>query len=205
MAFLMSRSCKPSCHQIGARWLSKSTQSHIHLFLHRQLTFYSCHYAKLSWQTDWWSLQTSSVACSSAGKSEELGGLKNILCWDNTVHNDNDCLVGLVVKACASRVEDPGFESRLRWHFSGLSHTSDIKIDTPVATLPGVWCYRVSAGTGRTGVSILWLGEVESLICNFYLSVAANSWDVKQPTNKQTTTMTQRGSKKRGPSRGGGD
>ena len=42
-----------------------------------------------------------------------------------------------------------------------------------MATLPGAWLYRVSAGTGQPGVSILWLGEVESWICNFYLSVAA--------------------------------
>ena len=39
--------------------------------------------------------------------------------------------------------------------FSGLSHTSDSKIGTPVPTLPGVWRYRVSAGTGPPGVSIL--------------------------------------------------
>ena len=39
--------------------------------------------------------------------------------------------------------------------FSGSSHTSDSKIGTPVATLPGAWRYRVSAGTGRPGVSIL--------------------------------------------------
>ena len=31
-------------------------------------------------------------------------------------------LVGLVVKASASGVEDPGFESSLRWNFSGSSH-----------------------------------------------------------------------------------
>ena len=49
-----------------------------------------------------------------------------------------DRLVGLVVKASASRAEDPGFESCLRRDFSGLSHTSDLKIGTPVATLPGV-------------------------------------------------------------------
>ena len=49
---------------------------------------------------------------------------------------------------------------------------------------------------GRPGVSILWLGEIKSLICSFYLSVAARKivqirpwntpaccWDVKQPTN----------------------
>ena len=58
-------------------------------------------------------------------------------------------------KASASRAEDPGFESPLRWDFSGSSHTSDSKIDTPVVTLPGAWRYRVSAGTGRSGVSIL--------------------------------------------------
>ena len=39
--------------------------------------------------------------------------------------------------------------------FSGSSHTSDLKIGTPVATLPGAWRYRVSTGTGRPGVSIL--------------------------------------------------
>ena len=82
-------------------------------------------------------------------------------------------LAGLVVKVSASGAEDPGFESRLRRELSRSSHTSDLKIGTPVATLPGAWHYRVSAGTGRHGVSILWLGEMESLICNFYLSVAA--------------------------------
>ena len=60
-----------------------------------------------------------------------------------------------MVKASASRAEDPGFESRLRQDFSGLSHTSDFKIGTPVATLPGAWRCRVSAGTGRPGFSIL--------------------------------------------------
>ena len=64
-------------------------------------------------------------------------------------------LVGLVVKASAYGAEDPGFESRLRRDFSGSSHTSDFKIGTPVATLPGAWHYKVGAGTGRPGVSIL--------------------------------------------------
>ena len=57
--------------------------------------------------------------------------------------------------------------------FPGSSHTSDFKIATPVATLPGAWRNRVSTGTGWPGVSILLLGEMESWICNFYLSVAA--------------------------------
>ena len=66
-----------------------------------------------------------------------------------------DRLVGLVLKASALGAEDLGFKSRLQWDFSGLSHTSDLKIGTPVATLPGAWHYRVSTGTGRSGVSIL--------------------------------------------------
>ena len=33
---------------------------------------------------------------------------------------DLDCLVGVVVKASASRAEDPGFVSRLRRDFSGV-------------------------------------------------------------------------------------
>ena len=78
---------------------------------------------------------------------------------------------------CASRVEDPGFESRLRRDFFRIESYQWLKKKkkkngTPVATLPGAWRYRVSPGTGRPGVSILWLGKVESLICSFYLSVA---------------------------------
>ena len=45
-------------------------------------------------------------------------------------------LAGLVVKASASGAESPGFESRLRWDFSGSSHTSDFKIGTSLS--PGV-------------------------------------------------------------------
>ena len=74
---------------------------------------------------------------------------------DRTHLQPSDRLDGLVVKAPASRAEDPGFESRLRRNFSGSSHTSDSKIGTPVATLQGAWRYRVSAGNSRPGVSIL--------------------------------------------------
>ena len=56
-----------------------------------------------------------------------------ILLTTKLFHKGNDGLVGLVVEASASRVEGLGFESRLWWDFSGLSHTSDLKIGTPVA------------------------------------------------------------------------
>ena len=49
-----------------------------------------------------------------------------------------DHLVRLVVKVSASRAEDPGLDFHLcPGDFSGLSHTSDSKIGTPVATLIG--------------------------------------------------------------------
>ena len=81
-----------------------------------------------------------------------------------------------MVKGSASRAEDPGCDSGfLCGDFSGPSRTSDLKIGTPVAALPGAWRYRVRTWTGWPGVSILLLGEVESLICNFYLSVAART------------------------------
>ena len=97
------------------------------------------------------------------------------------------CFFGLVIKASASGAEDPGFKSRLRRDFSGSSHTSDLKIGTPVATLPGAWYYRVSAGTGWPGVSIL--GEMESSICNFYLSVAARKIVCTDPSLRYTSML----------------
>ena len=89
----------------------------------------------------------------------------------------------------------PGSNLACAGIFTGWSHTSALKIGTPVASLPVDW---VSAGTSWPGVSVLWLGEVESLIFNLYLSVAARKivwadplprytiaccWGVKQPTN----------------------
>ena len=92
-------------------------------------------------------------------------------------------------KASASRAEDPGFDSRMQRDFSGSSNTSDLKIYTSVTTLPGVWCYRVSTGTGRPGVSVMWLGKVESLICNFYLSVAARKIVWADPSLTYTSML----------------
>ena len=79
-----------------------------------------------------------------------------ILCVSRKRSPARDRLLGLVVKASASRAEDPGFDSCLRrGDFSGSSYTSDLKIGTPLATLPGAWRYRVNNGTGWPGVSIL--------------------------------------------------
>ena len=51
--------------------------------------------------------------------------------------------------------EVPGSNPASAGIFSGSSHTSDLKIGTPVDTLPGAWRYRVSTGTGRSGGSRL--------------------------------------------------
>ena len=68
------------------------------------------------------------------------------------------CLVGLVVKVSSSREKDRGFDSCLSMDSSEPSHTSDLKIGTPVATMTvawQAWQYVVGSGTGWHGVSIL--------------------------------------------------
>ena len=112
-------------------------------------------------------------------------------------------LVGLVVRRPPRERKIPRSIPACVGIFSGSSHTSDIQIGTPVTTLPGSWRYRVSAGTGRTGVSILWLGEMEvwsatsnSVWQHVKLSeqirprdTLACCWDVKQASNQQTLSF----------------
>ena len=72
-----------------------------------------------------------------------------------------DRLVGLVIQASTSGAADLGSIPTGAVDLCSRSdHTSDLNIGTPVATLPGSWRYRDSAGTGWPGVSILSLGEV---------------------------------------------
>ena len=71
--------------------------------------------------------------------------------------------------------------------FSGSSHNSDLKIGTPGATLPGAWRYGVSSGTGQPSVSIL--GEMESLVCNFCLSVVAREIVWADPSLRYTRML----------------
>ena len=62
--------------------------------------------------------------------------LRLILCVVRQPRQGRDRLIGLVVRAFASGVEDLGCESCLRQDISGSSLISDLKIGTPVATLP---------------------------------------------------------------------
>ena len=87
-----------------------------------------------------------------------------------------DCQIPSLAK-CLRRLPSEqlmGFHCHLHCgDFSRSSHTSDLNLALKWLTLPGAWCYRINTGTGWPGVSILQLREAESLICNFYLSVAA--------------------------------
>ena len=119
-----------------------------------------------------------SLTCTSPGPRRPRGPRPGFPCFELLEVSPSylDRLLGLVVKASASRADSiPGSNPACAGIFPGSSHTSDLKIGTPVATLPGAWRYRVSTGTGWLGVSILWVGEMESWICNFYLSVAARN------------------------------
>ena len=127
-----------------------------------------------------------------------MSNIKGFVMQDDSLHRSiwysyrflkNNCLVGLVVRRLPRERKIPGSNPACDGISSGSSHTSDLKIGTPVATLPGAWCYRVSAGTGRPGVSILWLGEVESWICNFYLSVAARKIVWADPSLRYTSML----------------
>ena len=104
-------------------------------------------------------------------------------------------LVGLVVKAFASRAQDHGFESRLHKDFFGVESYQWLKNWHPV---PVAWRYRVSAGTGWPGVSIycdwvrckVWSATSIPVWQHVKLSEQIRPWDtlaccwyVKQPTN----------------------
>ena len=111
-----------------------------------------------------------------------------------------DCLTGLLVKSSATRAEDPRFKFRLARIFPGWIHTSNLIISTPLATLPGAWRYRVSAGTGClmsvycdwvrwkvwsvASISVWHHIKLSEQICPW--DTLACCWDVKQQT---TTTL----------------
>ena len=56
--------------------------------------------------------------------------------------------------------------------YAGSSHTSDFTAGTLPAALPDAWRYGVCARTDWPGVSLLWCGQIATLICNCRLRVA---------------------------------
>ena len=91
----------------------------------------------------------------------------------------------LVVRLVSGRPAfDPGLSSWI--FFPRKSHTSDTEHWYSSGYLTRLLVYRVSAGTGWPGVSILWLGEIDSLSCNFRLSVAARTIVWADPSCRYT-------------------
>ena len=108
-------------------------------------------------------------------------------------------------KVSAWRVTDLGFDPHFhRGDLSTTSHTGDLKIDSPMATMPGAWRYRDGTGTGWPGVSIPWLAETATLIGTFISvwqhkhlpeqirpsNTLAFCWDNKQPTNYKSISLS---------------
>ena len=87
--------------------------------------------------------------CVSVSGSHCLFGFVVVVCFVLTAS------FGLVVRRPPRERKIPGSNPACAGIFWGSSHTSDLKIGTPVASLPGAWRYRVSTGTGRPGVNIL--------------------------------------------------
>ena len=95
------------------------------------------------------------------------------------LHWYGNCLGWPSGKASASRAEDMGIDP---W-FPLLSQSSDLKLGTQV-TLPSTLCYRVIDRTGWPIVCVLWMSEIASLICSFYVSVAVLHYLSKFVTEK---------------------
>ena len=77
---------------------------------------------------------------------------------------------------CAPTVGDTGIDPC--FHQSG--HTCDLQTASPVTTLPCTWPRMVSAKTGQSTVSRLWLGEIASSISawqHVQLSMPVSPWD----------------------------
>ena len=84
----------------------------------------------------------------------------------------------------------PGFgPCFLQGAFWGLRHITHLHVGTPVDTLAHAWRYRVSTETSWPGVSILWLGEIASLVCYFCLSVAACTCVWADPSLRYTSML----------------
>ena len=77
--------------------------------------------------------------------------------WQGTLYSAYR-LVGLEVRRPSRERKVPGSNPACAGIFSGSSHTSDLNIGTPVATLPGAWRYRSALGlVGPVSVYCDWV------------------------------------------------
>ena len=95
-----------------------------------------------------------------------------------------------MVKASALRAVDPGFGSQLRREFFGSSHTNDLKklaLQWLLCQAPGDIGSALRL-VGLVSVYCDWV-RVETLICNFYLSVAAHKNVWADPSLRYTSML----------------
>ena len=109
--------------------------------------------------------------------------------FNSPAYHMMDRLIGLVVRRPLRERKIPGSNPACAQIFSGSSHTSDLKLALQwlPCQAPGV----IGSVLGLVGpVSVnLWLGEMESLICNFYLSVAARQIVWADPSLRYTCML----------------
>ena len=99
------------------------------------------------------------LACTPCGKAADLSLiLRFVTDYIHPVAHNH-----LVAKASAPRAADLSLIPAFTRNFFPGQFIPVAKIDSPVATLPSAWHYKVSTGTGLSGVSILWRGRTESL------------------------------------------
>ena len=106
-------------------------------------------------------------------ENKEAAGLHSFILTTRLIPADG--LAGQVVEESTSRAINLGFIPSFGVDLYLVRVIPDLEIGDPVATLPGIWLYRVSAGTGWPSISTLSPGEVEGLICSFHLSVTSNT------------------------------
>ena len=121
-------------------------------------------------------------------KKSRTAPLNAIIICSNIGHR----LIGVMVRRPPAERQIWVRFSFYLWIFcSRSSHTSDLNIDTAVATPPGAWHDRVNTETGWPGASVFWLDDTECLICNFYLSVAARTIVWADPSRRYTRLLVE--------------
>ena len=160
----------PFIHQLDA------TLMIIIIMIFLSLLWFPCKACSVIPGVEWIEIVLYAVVWNGDSKQKQTKPLLLIItqwCYFSGISSCGDDFVGLVVKASDLRAEDPG------WGFSGSSHTSDFKIDTPVATLPSTWqkkgqwwdwlaqCQYTVSGWGRKKGSVMGLVGLVSIYCKW--------------------------------------
>ena len=103
---------------------------------------------------DWWRVMRGSKSGLEkllTGKAPQLLDIDSDSCYQ--AHNAAKKFCAVFYSHVEQLLNDR--HTDFKWNPEQRDRTSDSKIGTPVATPPGAWCYRDSAGTGQPSVSIL--------------------------------------------------